>query len=87
MSDPTSRPTPADIKARALAIVEETMAYPADAQARLMEIKRGAIQRLVDDFEAEREMIAKHYPGWTIEDLKSLIALLPRSKSGDQWHL
>jgi hypothetical protein len=80
------RPKPEELKARALAIVEETMAYPESARERLLDIKRGAIQQIVDGFEKNVELVEKHYPGYQKEDLQALIHLLPKGKS-KEWHL
>ena len=81
-----SRPTGEEIKTRALEIIEETMAYPEATRARLLEIKRGAIQQLVQDFGKDAELIEKYYNGYEKEDLMSLLAFLPKGKS-EGWGL
>ena len=81
-----NRPKPEELKARALAVVEETMAYPETARERLLDIKRGAIQQIVEAFEQNAGLIEKHYPGYEKEDLKALIGLLPKGKA-QGWHL
>ena len=81
-----SRPSADDIKTRALGIIEETMAYPEASRPRLLEIKRGAIQQLVDDASKNAEVIGKYYPGYQAEDFKALLGFLPKGKS-EGWHL
>ena len=81
-----NRPSSEEIKARALEIIEETMAYPEATRARLLEIKRGAIQQLVTDFGKNAELIEKYYPGYEAEDLKSLLSFLPKGKT-EGWSL
>ena len=81
-----ARPTQAELRQRAAAIVEETMAYPEETRARLLDIKRGAIEQLVAAFDRNAELIASHYPEYTKEDLVALAGFLPRGKS-DSWHL
>lgn len=80
------RPTQAELKQRALGIVEESMAYPGMARDRLLEMKKGAIQELVAKFDENRAVLEKYYMGYTAEDLKVLLTLLPGSKH-EQWHL
>lgn len=80
------RPSQAIIQQRALGIVEETMAYPTQARERLLDLKRGAIELLVADTAKNAEVMEKYYPGWTDEDLKAMLALLPKGKT-DSWHL
>lgn len=79
-----ARPSQEDIKKRALEMVEETMAFPADARERLLDIKRGALEGLIA--KPDQELMDKHYPGWTLDDLKSLLGFLPRGKH-DTWRL
>jgi len=80
------RPSPAEIKKRALDIVEESMAYPETARGRLVELKRSAIQDLIAKPGENAATLEKYYPGWTADDLKTLLSLLPAGKK-DQWHL
>lgn len=80
------RPTQEELRARAAAIVEETMAYPAETRPRLLEIKRGAIEQLVAKFDGNAALIASHYPEYLKEDLITLASLLPKGKK-DDWHL
>ena len=81
-----ARPSQEELRQRASAIVEETMAYPEETRPRLLEIKRGAIEQLVTAYEKNAELIASHYPGYAKEDLVTLAGLLPRGKT-DGWHL
>lgn len=81
-----ARPTQEELRQRALAIVEETMAYPEETRPRLLEIKRGAIEQLVAKFGENAELVERHYPGYAKEDLSALAALLPKGKA-DAWHL
>jgi hypothetical protein len=81
-----ARPSQEELRSRAAAIVEETMAYPADTRPRLLDIKRGAIEQLVAAYDKNAELIASHYPDYTKDDLVALAGLLPRGKS-DTWHL
>ena len=81
-----SRPTQDELRQRASAIVEETMAYPAETRPRLLEIKHGAIEQLIAKFDENFSLIASHYPEYTKEDLVALAALLPKGKT-DAWHL
>lgn len=78
------RPTSEEIKKRALEMVEETMAFPGDAQERLLGIKRGALATLIA--KPDQALMEKHYPGWTVDDLKTLLGFLPAGKK-DAWHL
>ena len=80
------RPSQEELRSRAAAIVEETMAYPEETRPRLLEIKRGAIQQLVAKFDENAELVERHYPGYTKEDLNALAAFLPKGKT-DAWHL
>lgn len=81
-----ARPTQEELRQRAAAIVEETMAYPEETRPRLLEIKRGAIEQLVAKFDENAGLVERHYPGYAKEDLAALAGLLPRGKS-DAWHL
>ena len=81
-----ARPSQDELRQRAAAIVEETMAYPEETRARLLDIKRGAVEQLVADFDRNAALVASHYPDYTKEDLAALAKLLPRGKS-DAWHL
>lgn len=78
------RPTPEEIKKRALEMVEETMAFPEEASERLLGIKRGALETLITKPDAA--LMERHYPGWTVEDLKALLGFLPAGKK-DAWRL
>lgn len=62
------------------------MAYPEETRPRLLEIKRGAIEQLVAAFAENADLVERHYPGYTQDDLKTLASLLPKGKS-DAWHL
>ncbi len=80
------RPSQDAVRQRALAIVEECMAYPETARDRLIDIKRGAIESLVMEATKNASILEKYYPGYTVEDLKTLLGCLPKSKGGT-WHL
>jgi len=81
-----ARPTQDELRQRALAIVEETMAYPAETRPRMLEIKRGAIEQLVAKFDESASLLDSHYPEYTKEDLVALAGFLPRGEAGS-WHL
>lgn len=70
------RPTSEEIAERAKAMLEETEAYPEDTRPRLLSIKKAALSALVDDYDGNAELVASHYPGWTKEDLETLLASL-----------
>lgn len=71
------RPSEEDIETRAREISAEAEAYPEDTRARLLAIKKAALGELVERFEDNMDVIAGHYPGWTREDLKTLLRKLP----------
>jgi len=81
------RPTEENIKKRSMEIVEETMPYPEDTRGRLLSIKRAAIQELIDKFNENMEVIASHYPGYSIEDIEKLLSFLPKGKDTNNWSL
>ncbi|GEM_PF-4551153 len=81
-----ARPTQEELRSRASAIVEETMAYPEETRPRLLDIKRAAIRQLVEKFDENADLVERHYPGYAKEDLSALAALLPAGKA-DAWHL
>lgn len=81
-----ARPSQEELRQRAAAIAEETMAYPAETRLRLLEIKHGAIGQLVAKFDENVDLIARHYPDYAKEDLVALAAHLPKGKA-DGWHL
>ncbi|MEK7545990.1 MAG: hypothetical protein AAB554_02830 [Patescibacteria group bacterium] len=80
-----ARPTQEEIRQRALAIIEETMAYPAETRPRLLDIKRGAIEQLFAKFDENADIIARHYPEYQKEDLIALASFLPKGET-DGWH-
>lgn len=81
------RPTPEEIKQRALAMMDETLAFPEEARPRLMDIKRGALEGLVAKPAENARLMETHYPGWTVDDLKTLLGYMPKSKPPERWGL
>lgn len=80
------RPTSEVIKKRALDMVDEAMAYPAEHRERLIGNKRAAIEALID--KPDHAIIEKYYEGWTTDDLLDLLDFLPKQAGPkDQWHL